>query len=368
MPRAGPADRRVSLSADLLALGPLVEPSWEELEDPDLPKAKLCPRLRSTYSPRLSWRGFGPSPAEAEKPPHQREWARLWEPPDAAALALALAQNPKPAVRYGLNGMTGPGRRQVWRALRLLEEQSKLMAFWTITLPPEALDRLAQLDAVHVFQDRVRKELDRRVRAKGRESLAVGVCELQPKRSARENRPCPHWHIAYKAKRWRGDWWVLEPEELDEIIRAALATAGVVGVPLGRAGRVEPIKASVCAYMACYMTKKQVDPSPWVGGPWESLLPRQWWFWTRPLRVWVVRHILPICFAFLNWCHEHREPIERRELARFRLLELPDPRAPATWEINWLGCEQFAQLVAAWQLDSWDADCDTADRIRQWQP
>lgn len=358
----------MSLSADLLALGEVIAPPEAQWGDPELPRAVLCPRLRTTYSPRVSWRGFGPAPEELEKAPDQREWSRLWEPPDAAALALALAQNPKPPARYGLKGMTGPGRRQVWRSLRLMEAESKLLAFWTITLPAEALDRLAQLDTVHVFQDRVRKELDRRVRSKGRQSLAVGVCELQPKRSAREDRPCPHWHIAYKAKRWRTDSWVLDTDELDEIIRAALATAGVEGVPLERAGRVEEIKKSVCAYMACYMTKKQVDPTPWVGGPWEALLPRQWWFWTRPLRAWVLRHILPMAFDFLNWCHEHREPIERRELARFRLLDLPDPRAPATWEINWQSCENVAAIVQAWQLDQWDAQWEQSSRLSRWLP
>ncbi len=357
----------LSLSADLLALGGVISPPEAQWGDPDLPQAVLCPRLRTTYSPRVSWRGFAPAPEDSEKGPAEREWARLWEPAEPGDLGSSLAPNPNRPPRYGLAGLTTAGRRQVWRSVRLLEENSRLLAFWTITLPSEALDRLAELDTVHVFQDRVRKLLDRRIREKGRTPYVVGVVELQPERSAAENRPCPHWHIVYKAKRHSWDFWVLKTWELDGIIGAALATAGVHGVDLRAAGRVESVRKSVCAYLACYMTKKQVDPTPWVGSRWEPLLPRQWWFWTRPLRLWVLQHVLPMAFDFLAWVHRHREAIQNRELARFRLLDLPDPRAPATWEVNWLSCEHLAQLAYLWQLDTWDAQWERESRFNQWQ-
>jgi hypothetical protein len=124
----------------------------------------------------------------------------------------------------------------------------------------------------------------------------------------------------------------------------------------------------VRAYLAVYMTKEHINPAPFVGGPWEALIPRQWWFWTKELRELVGRHILPLCFEFLNWVHCHRDAIQARGLAQFRLLDLPDPRAPNTWEINWGDCGNVAQLVAAWQLDRWDADWQLSERIRTWQP
>ncbi|MFN9908511.1 MAG: hypothetical protein ACK56F_20675, partial [bacterium] len=79
------------------------------------------------------------------------------------------------------------------------------------------------------------------------------------------------------------------------MIRAALATAGVqapaeIGaeVWLAQAGNVQQVRKSVRAYLAKYMTKGGNDTAPHVGGKWEGLLPRQWWFWTRPLRAWVL--------------------------------------------------------------------------------
>jgi hypothetical protein len=357
----------VSLSADLLALGAMIAPEEAQWNDPELPQAVLCPRLRTTYSPRLSWRGFGPAPEELEKAPDQREWARLWEPAEPADLGSSLAPNPKRPPRYGLGGLSSAGRRQIWRSLALLEEKVGRLSFWTITLPDDALDELNRRNSWPVFQDRIRKELVRQLELAGMVPMVVAVAELQPDRTSAQGRPAPHLHVVFEGsrRRWRG--WVLEPWQLDQIIAAALESAEVVGCDLRSAGQVEPVKKSVRAYMAVYMTKKAVETGPHVGGPWENLLPRQWWFWSRPLRAWVLRHVLPVAFEFLNWCHTHREAIQARQLASFRLLELSDPRAPATWELDWLSCEHVAQLVYLWQLDAWDAQWERSQRLQQWQ-
>jgi hypothetical protein len=358
----------VSLSADLLALGEQLAPPEEQWGDPELPAVVLCPRLRTTYSPRVSWRGFAPDPEEGPGP-SMPEWARVWDPgPPAPDLGSSLAPNPKRPPRYGLTGLTGNGRRQIWRALSLLEELRGMLSFWTITLPDEALQQLQELDALPVFQDRLRKELVRLLELRGLVPLVVAVVELQPERTAAQGRPAPHWHVVFQGsrRRWRG--WVMRPADLDRIIAAALESAGVIGCDLRAAGQVEPVKRSVRAYMAGYMTKKQVNPAPHVGGPWEGLLPRQWWFWSRAMRLEVLRHILPMAFEFLWWCHRHREGIQARELAQFRVLELPDPRAPVTYEVDWGSCEQLAQLVTIWQLDAWDAQWSRTQRLRTCQP
>jgi hypothetical protein len=357
----------VSLSADLLALGEAVAPPEAQWGDPELPQAVLCPRLRTTYSPRVSWRGFGPAPEELEKGPEQREWARLWEPAEPGDLGSSLAPNSKRPPRYGLQGLPSAGRRQVWRSLALLEDMRPLLSFWTVTLPPEALEPLAAADAVATFQDRLRKELERQLRGAGLVPLVVGVVEIQCKRSGREGRPVPHWHVVYQGRRDRSAQWALSREVLDGVIAAALETAGVHGADLRAAGNVQGVKKSVRAYLSKYMTKGSGDVAPWVGGPFEALLPRQWWFWTRPLRSWVLQHVLPLAFELLAWVHENREPLEARGLARFRLLPLSDPRAPATWEVNWLSCAHVAQLVHLWQLDAWDAEWERSQRLQQWQ-
>jgi hypothetical protein len=357
----------VSLSADLLALGEAIAPPEAQWGDPELPQAVLCPRLRTTYSPRVSWRGFAPAPEELEKGPDQREWARLWEPAEPGDLGSSLAPNPKRPPRYGLQGLPSAGRRQVWRSLALLEDLRPLLSFWTVTLPPEALEPLAADDAVAVFQDRLRKELERQLRLAGLVPMVVGVVEIQTKRAGREGRPVPHWHVVFQGRRDRSAPWALSRQTLDGVIAAALETAGVFGADLRAAGNVQQVRKSVRAYLSKYMTKGSGDTAPWVGGPWEALLPRQWWFWTRALRSWVLEHVLPMAFEFLAWIHEHREPIEAQGLARYRLLPLSDPRAPATWEVNWLSCEHVAQLVYLWQLDSWDAEWERSQRLSQWQ-
>ena len=358
----------MSLSQDLRALGDVLAPPEVQWGDAEPPTAWLCPRLRTTYSPRMSWAAWAPA-AAAARAPSMPEWARFWEPgPPAQALGLSLAPNSKRPPRYGLQGMPAAGRKSVWRALALLEEMRPLLSFWTISLPTESLTGLAEADSLPTFQDRVRKELSRLLRAAGLPDLVVGVAELQPARSRAAGMPCPHWHVVFQGRRDRRSPWALSKAQLDGVIAAALASAGVRGPDLRAAGNVQQVRRSVRAYLAKYMTKGSGDCAQWRGGPHEALIPRQWWFWTRSLRAWVLEHVLPLAFDFLAWVHEHREPIGRRELAKFRQLELSDPRAPITWEVAWLSCEKLAALVYLWQLDQWDADWERKTRATPWQP
>jgi hypothetical protein len=116
------------------------------------------------------------------------------------------------------------------------------------------------------------------------------------------------------------------------------------------------------------MTKGSGDCAPWVGSSHENLIPHQWWFWTVQLRAWVLEHIFPIAFPFLAWVHEYRQELEAQGLVRFRRLELSDPAAPITYEVNWLRCDLLAQLVYIWQLDAWDAEWAGKFRLLSWQP
>ena len=359
----------MSLAADLRALGESLAPAPQQWGDPEVPTATLDPRLRTSYSPRVSWhdwRGFAASP-EVEKP---RQWARLWDPAEPDELGSSLAPNPKRPPRYGLRGMPPAGRRNVWRALALLEEMRPLLSFWTVSLPPEALGPLAKGDAMPTFQDRLRKELVRQLGAAGLPSLVVGVVELQPQRSKREGRPVPHWHLVFQGRRDRWSPWALSREVLDGVILSALQSAGIFGADLTAAGNVQGVRRSVRAYLSKYMTKGSGDVAPWLGGAWEALLPRQWWFWSAPLRVWVLQHVLPLAFPFLLWVHARREALQRLGLLGWRVMPLPDPRAPLTIEVNWLDCGKLARLVALWQEDRDDcrllAGWEAARQIREW--
>ena len=352
----------MGLSADLLAVGETLRPEEAQWGDPEVPTAWLDPRLRTTYSPRatwVEWRGF-----KDEEPEGPRQWARVWDcAPPQGGLGLSLAPNSERPPRYGLQGLPSAGRKQVWRALALLEEMRPLLSFWTVSLPSESLTALCERDALPLFQDRLRQELGRLLRRRGLPDLVVGVVELQPQRSRAEGRPCPHWHIVFQGRKNRGSSWALNRADLDGVIAAALATASVPTTDLQSAGNVQQVRRSVRAYLSKYMTKGSGDCARWVGGRHEALLPRQWWFWTRPLRRWVLEHVLPIAFPFLAWIHEHREQLQARELARFRVLDLSDPRAPLTYEVDWLGCDKLAHLVYLWQTDQWDAEWHRQSRL-----
>jgi len=142
---------------------------------------------------------------------------------------------------------------------------------------------------------------------------------------------------------------------------------------LKSAGNVQQVKRSVRAYLSKYMTKGSGDTERWRGTETENLLPRQWWFWSRPLRDFVVAHVFQISFDFLAWVHRFRGDIEEAGLARFRVLPLDDPRAPLTYEISWLRCCFLAELIAVWQEDEWDEDWQRRYRLSQarlnsWQP
>lgn len=367
----------MGLAAELRALGAAVEPPEQQWGEPDIPAAQLCPRLKTTYSPRLSWaewKGFGQAPS-------MPEWARVWDyGPTAEALGLSLAPNSKRPPRYGLRGLPAPGRRQVWRALALLEDDRRLLSFWTVSLPTGALIDLARLDAWALFQDRVRKELARLLQRKGLRPRLVGVVELQPRRSHATGMPCPHLHVVFQGRKSPSHQWALSRADLDGVILAALASAGVRAPAdcderewVRAAGNVQQVKKSVRAYLSKYMTKGSGDTARWVGTKAETLLPRQWWFWSRPLREFVLAHVFPIAFGFLRWVHENRREIEEAGLARFRILPLSDDRAPLTYEVSWLRCSFVAELIAVWQEDEWDEDWQRRYRLSQtrlvsWQP
>jgi hypothetical protein len=132
---------------------------------------------------------------------------------------------------------------------------------------------------------------------------------------------------------------------------------------LATAGNVQQVKRSVRAYLSKYMTKGSGDTARWVGTEAEALLPRQWWFWSRPLRAWVLEHVLPLAFPFLLWVHENRADLEEAGLARFRVLPLDDPRAPTTYEVSWLTCGHLGQLVYLWQTEEWDREWFRKHRV-----
>lgn len=346
----------MGLAADLTALAELVAPSPADQEKAPAAGPRLCPRMVTTYSPRVHW----PRPlrgTESDPRGHNR-WCRLagpWpEAPGPGVRSPAKSETTPPRGRYGLNGLTGSGRREIWRSLKLLEEHRSQLFFWTITLPDQALEEIAAGGGWSAFQDRVRKELVRLLLDRMGEALVVGVAEVQPKRLRNHGTYAPHLHVAFVGRRHGWSRWAFDHADLDRIIVSAAMTAGASSFEPKAAGNVAPVRASVCAYMAKYMTKgsQRVD----VCLALMSLVPRQWWFRSTAMLRWVRKHVTPICLRFLSWVHEHRFPLEEARLIRHRQVEGLPPSAPVCWRVDWIGPEQLAQVLALYHEWQWDAE------------
>jgi len=169
--------------------------------------------------------------------------------------------------------------------------------------------------------------------------------------------------LVFKGRNRRGEQWRLTKEALDLVIEAALRSAGARSFRAGNCGNVQPVKKSVRAYLSKYMTKGSGEVSRWKGNRAESLIPRQWWLMSAVLRFRVLQYITPVLAGFIIWAHQNRADLEGLGLARFRVLPLQDPRAPATWEINWLTLEKLAEVIYLWQTDQWEHEWQGNHRV-----
>jgi hypothetical protein len=238
------------------------------------------------------------------------------------------------------------GARQIQRATALLQDDLGRLSFWTVTLPDETIRAMVTADLWPQFQTRVRDLLVRALKRRGMPARVVGVVELHPARSMRERAPLPHLHVVFQGSRqkWRG--WVLEPADLDRIIRDAVRYVGMPAPDVRSAGNVQPVKKNPGAYLAKYMSKN--SQASWLQQV-PGNLPRVWWFWSAELRAEVLALILPVCWSFVSWLH--RLPLDALEAlgAERMRLELPDPRAPATWLVRFHGNRCLIRAAELWR-------------------
>lgn len=341
-----------SLAADLEQLAPAVAPPGHRGPSHGRRGPQLCPRLQTTYSPRGWW--FRPRPTG---PWHDGMLlgGDLFAAAPAAAGSPGFISTAKSEIRgrYGLSGMPGTGRREVWRSLKLMEGLKAETFFWTITLPTQTLYEIEAGAGWSAFQSRVEKELHRLLKDRLPQVLIVGVAEVQEKRYRRTRVFAPHLHVAFVGKRRGWNRWAFTHEELDGIIVAAAQTAGAGTFDPKAAGNVEPVRASVTAYMAKYMTKG-VSPDVCLGL--SSLVPRQWWFRSAELLAWVQQHTFPICIEFMEWTHRQRVLLDSLGLTRHVAIEGLPPEAPPCWRVDWRGPAQLAEVIAMWHEQVWEAE------------
>ena len=323
-------------------------------------RPRCGPTLSVSWCPAVKDRAEA---AEAAAEPDARFWAFARAEPvePAEPLGSAVARNPKRcSTRNGERGITQYGRRRVREGCALLEEHRACLAFWTVTLPTEALLHLNETDRWPMFQDRIRKELARRLQLAGLVPEIVGVVEIQEKRTRRTGVCGTHLHICYRAKRTRWNCWAIDPASLDWIILAALQTCGMDRCDVSTAGKVQPIRKSVGRYMAKYMTKGSCLAA--VCPRQKNLVPRQWWFMTAPLASRVAAATLEMPWDFCSWLGSSREALEEAGLLTYGRYRIPDPLAPAVYWFQWPDPGGLARTVAMWQEAIWDAEWFASNR------
>lgn len=276
---------------------------------------------------------------------HRTRFAGPWG--EGSPLGLSPARNSDTPRRYGWNGLTSLGRRTVRSVTAALETRRRDAAFWTITLPAAAMDALALGDQWPTFQDAVRRFLRRRLRLANLSGALIGVVELQPERTARERRPCPHLHVVFLGKRPGRRVWALHKSVLDRIIVQSLAAAGVTGVDVAQAGNVQPVRQTVAGYLSKYLTKAGVLEE--VIDRQLELVPRQWWFVSREAREFARRFAFNVPRRFVLWLIDRVVCVRDMAGCDVSQLALPDPRAPATWAVSFGSPEAMGRAMLEWR-------------------
>jgi hypothetical protein len=307
------------------------------------------PRLMTTYCPsamRRQEQEMELLAAGAGFLPEKRPEA----PKGPEALGSSTARNseqlPEPIGRYGLKGLTAQGKRSIKQGCCVLEEQRHRLAFWTVTLPDEAMAAIRAADNWDVFQEAIRHRLRLKLRRAGLPPQVVGVAEIHPKRSEREGVPFVHLHIVFVGRKTRWHRWEIDRWQLDAIIAAAAKAATGLRIGTETAGNVQPVKWSVTKYLAKYMSKDQNGAPVCVNQ--INGIPRQWWFWTRELKNQVDHHTIPLPYRFVRWIHAHRTALVELGLISHGQIDRLPPGSPPVFWLRWCGPPAAAAVLARW--------------------
>lgn len=312
---------------------------------------KIGPELVAYYSPSRHRHQPGALPSwESEFWGRQ---ARLFGPwPQAMPVALAEGPNSdtsrEPSAAYGSLGLQSFARRQVRAGAALLEQHRSSCAFWTVSVPDQALAGLAEPMAWARFQSNLRHRLVRLLKRRMGQALVLGVVEVHPKRSERMGYAIPHLHILYRGKRPGERRWRIRTHELDRMIGQALEAAGVVGVDCSRSGRVVAVKKSVAAYLSSYMTKKAAPVFERGRGEFPVIRVCQWWLMSRAMKQWIEDCTVPVDPNFLAFAIDRI----RKGVAGFQAfvsrVPIADPCCPPCWRVSFVGVDSLREALRRW--------------------
>lgn len=158
--------------------------------------------------------------------------------------------------RRGGKGITRYSRRIIECGAGLLEDRFKRerCAFLTLTLPSSGCDW--DTKKVNKAYNRFQQELLRELARHSLPQYIVGCIEAHPRRSEKEGRFVPHFHLVFVGrKRYAG--WAINRDWFAQTWVRCLVNAGVVekGTRWDAATRVERVEKSVSKYLGKYLSK-----------------------------------------------------------------------------------------------------------------
>lgn len=262
-------------------------------------------------------------------------------------------------------GLTRQGAGAVEDLCSLLDESPHLCAFWTVTLPPEAVAAaLAGRGSWALFQDRIRRRFG--------EALKRALSDPGTSRSRARQMPCqwgfvverqrsgvPHLHFVYRARMHRGAAWVLRTGRLDSLIRNSLRAVFGVDCDVRAAGNVQAIKRGCGRYLSKYLRKTaknggghhQSDALP--AGP---LDPVRWWGLSSGARATIRALTFALPAQIAGALARCLPEMERRGFLSWRRVHLSGAGAPSVVIGRWRGVEglRFGLMMAAeFAEESW---------------
>lgn len=218
-----------------------------------------------------------------------------------ACQLLTLSHDPnsrraREPVKYGLEGLTGYGKKMIRSGAYLMEEilGRDDVVMITLTVPTMSKpERIAVAKQWGRLTNRLVEWLSRELGRAGRQPTIIGCVEVQSARLQRSGQAYLHLHLICPAHANRGGRWAIDVKKLVSWWKGALER--VTGSSLTHAPRVETalVKKSVEAYLAKYLSKGDDDcMGQFVADLGYECVPGQWWFCSAPMREAIKRGTL----------------------------------------------------------------------------
>jgi hypothetical protein len=182
------------------------------------------------------------------------------------------------------------------------------IAFGTTTLPD--LSNELHYRLVENWAEITRQfvqELTRALKRKGITQLVISVTEIQEKRSIREEKICPHLHLAFPGRKHRYQRWAISKEEFQAIWQRILSNFLGFKVDCKAATNIQKVKHSIKRYLSKYMSKGGEILDKLKDAGLQDYIPRSWFYCTRSLKQAARRSIEKLSPKIAEYIYDNRE-------------------------------------------------------------